>query len=178
MPPAIAFVVLALIVIALFGLALTQVRFIRRELKMIPSVPYEAEPDPWSGSIRFDGEVIRNRSKLCGDWDLHVVNIRIIGESTNQDGPAIDYFLCFATGPDTWFEASFYANGRDAVLSALGEKLGTQLDLHLCNSTDFANRVLWPPSLVGKPMFQYSRSWWVAKQTFSDGITTVLTKKS
>ena len=110
-----------------------------------------------SGNIRLDGDVIRYRSRTFGDWDLCVTDIRIIGESTDQSGPGIDdYFLCFATGPGMWLEASFYATGRDAFLLALGEMLGCPLQLGLCRSTDFNSRVLWPPSLASEPMFQYT----------------------
>ncbi len=110
-----------------------------------------------SGHIRVDGEIIRYRSALYGDWDLPVSDVRIIGECTNQDGPVVDdYFFCFATGAEVWFEASFYAEGRDEFLSTLGAKLGIELACGLCHSTDFASRVLWPSSLVGEPMFQYT----------------------
>ena len=110
-----------------------------------------------SGHIRLDGDTIRYRSTLFGDWDLPVSDVRIVGESTDQLGPfADDYFFCFATGPGMWLEASFYADGRDEFLRALGARLGTPLVTGLCHSTDFASRVLWPPPLVGKPMFKYT----------------------
>jgi hypothetical protein len=100
--------------------------------------------------------VIRYRSAVYGDWDLPVSDVRIIGEATNQSGPlADDYFFCFATGPAMWREASFYAEGRDEFLSALGAKLGTPLKVGLCHSADLASRVLWPPSLAGEPMFRF-----------------------
>jgi hypothetical protein len=109
-----------------------------------------------SGRILLDGDVIRYRSALYGDWDLPVSDVRVIGEATNESGPfADDYFFCFATGPSTWREASFYAHGRDEFLRALGTKLGSPLEVGLCHSTDFASRVLWPPSLAGEPMFRF-----------------------
>lgn len=116
-----------------------------------------------SSSLQLDGETIRYRS-TTGDWDLPLAEIRIIGESTDPMGPSIDdYFLCFATGPESWFEASFYATGRDAFLQALESKLGAPLNLNLCNSTDFASRILWPPPLVSEFLFHYeevpSKGW-------------------
>ena len=109
-----------------------------------------------SGQIQLDGDVIRYRSSRYGNWDLPVSDVRVIGEATNDSGPfADDYFFCFATGPGMWLEASFYAEGRDEFLRALGEKLGSPLECRLCNSTDFASRVLWPPALAGEPMFRY-----------------------
>jgi hypothetical protein len=110
-----------------------------------------------SGQIRLDGEIIRYRSRVYGDWDLPVSNVRVVGEATNDHGPVVDdYFLCFAISADAWLEASFYAVGRDEFLRALGSKLGTPLECGLCHSTDFASRVLWPPSLAGESMFEYA----------------------
>jgi hypothetical protein len=109
-----------------------------------------------SGQIRLDANVIRYRSTTFGDWELRVSDLRILGECTDQWGPfANDYFFCFATGPGFWLQASFYAEGRDDFLRDLGAKLGSPLVLGLCHSTDFASRVLWPPSLAGDPMFKY-----------------------
>jgi hypothetical protein len=110
-----------------------------------------------SGYIQLDGDSIRYRSTAYGDWDLALSDVRLIGECTNQSGPfADDYFFCFATGPGMWFEASFYADGIDEFLQAISAKLATSIDAGLCNSTDFASRVLWPLSLAGEPMFIYS----------------------
>ena len=109
-----------------------------------------------SGRILLDGDVIRYRSTVYGDWNLLVPDERVIGEATNQNGPfADDYFFCFATGPEMWREASFYAEGRDEFLRTLGAKLGNPLEAALCNSADFASRVLWPQSLAGEPMFRF-----------------------
>ena len=109
-----------------------------------------------SGRILLDGGIIRYRSAVYGDWDLLVSDVRVIGEATNQNGPFTDdYFFCFATGPEMWREASFYAEGRDEFLRALRATLGTPLEVGLCHSADFASRVLWPPSLAGEPMFRF-----------------------
>jgi hypothetical protein len=109
-----------------------------------------------SGHIRLDGDVIRYRSSAYGNWDLAVSDVRMVGERTNQSGPfADDYFFCFATGPGMWQEASFYAEGRDEFLDALGAKLGAPLFVGLCHSADFASRILWPPSLAGQAMFDH-----------------------
>jgi hypothetical protein len=109
-----------------------------------------------SGRILFDGDVIRYQWKTDGGWNLPLSEVRIIGESTNQNGPiADDYFFCFATGSERWLEASFYADGHDEFLHALEERLGSELTLDLYGSTDFASRVLWPPSLAGQPMFRF-----------------------
>jgi hypothetical protein len=117
-----------------------------------------------SGSIVLDGTTVRYRSRNHGTWDISLSTIRVIGEATNQYGPfADDYFLCFATSPQHWHEASFYAEGREVFVAALSRELGFQLIPGLVNSTDFASRILWPPTLAGQPMFQYTdiapRNW-------------------
>ena len=109
-----------------------------------------------SGQIELDGDVVRYTSTTYSDWTILVDDIRIIGEATNQNGPfADDYFLCFATGPEMWYEASFYADGRETFLTALGARLGTTLQLSLTSSTNFASRILWPIEFADKSMFKY-----------------------
>jgi hypothetical protein len=104
----------------------------------------------------MDGDVIRYTSSTHSEWTIRVDDIRIIGEATNQNGPfADDYYLCFATGPQMWHEASFYAAGRDSFLAALGARLGVKFQLNLSSSTDFASRILWPFELADQPMFDY-----------------------
>ena len=108
-----------------------------------------------SGQIQVDGDVIRYTSTTYSDWTIPIGDIRIIGEATNQNGPfADDYFLCFATGPELWYEASFYADGRAAFLVELSARLGATLALRLGSSADFASRILWPGELVGKAHVQ------------------------
>ncbi|WP_146602166.1 hypothetical protein [Novipirellula aureliae] len=109
-----------------------------------------------SGHIELDGDVIRYASTTYSDWMIRVEDLRIIGEATNQNGPfADDYFLCFATGPSMWYEASFYADGRDTFLADLGARLGITFQLGLSLSTDFASRILWPAELENEPMFKF-----------------------
>jgi hypothetical protein len=111
--------------------------------------------DPDSGKIALHGEAIHYFSEFYGNWELSLSDVIVIGEATNQNGPADDYFFCFASGPWMWHEASFYAQGRNEFLNALSRRLGVEMRLGLISSTDFASRVLWPPELAGKPMFKY-----------------------
>jgi len=56
------------------------------------------------------------------NWKLPMSAIRLIGEYTNSDGPYLDdYFFVFVLADGTWRQASFYAEGRDGFLSALGK---------------------------------------------------------
>ena len=112
-----------------------------------------------SGRIYIYGDTITYRSRTYGDWELTLSEVRVLGEATNENGPFVDdYFLCFATGPDRWYEASFYAEGRDTFLEALGGRLGVELTLTLTASTSYASNVLWPSPLTGRPMFTYTHS--------------------
>jgi len=64
-----------------------------------------------SGTIALQGDVIRY-DWTDGSWELSIDRVRVIGEATTANGPWLDdYYLCFATGPDEWFQASFYAVG-------------------------------------------------------------------
>lgn len=117
-----------------------------------------------SGTIRLVGGTIRYSFANGEGWDLPLRSVRVIGEATNQNGPFVDdYFLCFACGPEGWYEASFYAEGREEFLTALAPHLGYRPLLQLANSADFASNVLWPAHLVGRPLFTFTpvppRTW-------------------
>ena len=74
-----------------------------------------------SGHIELRGEMIRYASHAYSDWTLLVDDVCFIDEATNQNGPFTDdCFLRFVTDRDSWYEASFYADGRDAFLAAFG----------------------------------------------------------
>ena len=109
-----------------------------------------------SGRLRLDGGFVCYESKMYGSWRLQIADIRVIGEATNQNGPSVDdYLICIVTDSSgCWDEATFYADGRDDCLEALGAVLGTNLELKLCTSTDFVSHILWPHHLIGKPMFK------------------------
>lgn len=109
-----------------------------------------------SGTLELLADELQYSSDTYGKWALCIAGIRLVGEATNQNGPTMDdWFVCFATGPDMWYEASAYADGCHATLTALGEKLGAELEFTLFWSTDFASNVLWPQHIAGYPMFKF-----------------------
>lgn len=111
-----------------------------------------------SGHIGFVGDDIVYSRAGTEVWRIPLRAVRIVGEFTNRSGPAADdYFLAVVTdaAEGWWWEASFYAEGRDDFLASLGEKLGRKLGWSLCNSTDFRSVVIWPPQLAGRPMFEF-----------------------
>ncbi len=141
-------------------------------------------------TLELVGESVRYR---CGDvtlWELPLSAIRVIGEMTNQNGPYFDdYFYCFATDPNRWYEASFYAEGRVRFLESLEDRWGCKFVMRLFGSTDFESNVLWPPQLSSKPMFEFApvepTTWigrlfgsWRNTQTFSEEVLAMLRDKS
>ena len=143
-----------------------------------------------SGTLELVDGMIRYRLDGSTHWQLPISAIRVIGEATNDHGPFLDdYFFCFATDANTWYEASFYAEGRDDFLKGLTKCLESELLLKLLASTDFDSNVVWPPHLAGIKMFSYRpvqpKMWigrlfgsWSNTQCFSDEVVAELLKKS
>ncbi len=109
-----------------------------------------------SGSLVLIDNCIRYRSDDSAGWELPVTAVRVIGEATNDHGPFLDdYFLCFVASTENWYEASFYAGGREEFLKSLDNVLGSRLEMKLVGSTDWDSNILWPPHLAGLKMFSY-----------------------
>ena len=106
-----------------------------------------------SGRLTIEPDSISYTLPQQEGWRVPVSELRLIGEFTNDHGPTLDdYFFVFLTREE-YFEASFYADGRDAVLAELSRRLQHELRNGLCNSTSLASRVLWPVRLEGLPLF-------------------------
>lgn len=106
------------------------------------------------GIVYYEWPIGRHgRSNSIG---IPLVDVKVIGEYTNQNGPfADDYFICFVTDAPGWTEVSFYAEGRDALLSELEAYFGADILLGLCWSTDFNSRILWPLRLTGREFIEF-----------------------
>ena len=91
-------------------------------------------------------------------WTVPLNSIAAIGEATNQSGPwADDWFICFVTRPEgRCYEAPLYASGVEAVLDTLARRLGAPIQLDLANSADFKSCAIWPPTLRGAQLFEFS----------------------
>ncbi len=86
-------------------------------------------------------------------WSLPLADIVCIAEYTTDAGPfADDYFLVFGTRSDAWYEASVYCEGRDEVLTILSRYMGHPMQFGLCNSADYASRIIWPVELTDQPL--------------------------
>src|SRR5882724_8377909 len=81
-------------------------------------------------------------------WTVPIEDIILVAEYTSDEGPFTDdYYLviCTIEGEGAVFSTcTFYAVDRDLVLRSLSDRLGSQLELGLCGSTEWASRVLWP----------------------------------
>jgi hypothetical protein len=100
-------------------------------------------------------EGIIHYERADGGWQLRVAEIKIIGEHTDDHGPYVDdYFFVFLTDSH-FYEASFYAEGRDEFLSELSESLGSHISCGLVNYTDFRSRVMWPPDIERQPFYDF-----------------------
>ncbi len=95
-------------------------------------------------------------------WGLSVDDLVLVAEYTTRDGPlADDYFLIFCTvedGKALFATCSFYVDGRDEVLSVIGEMLGSSLNLQLCGSAELDSNVLWPAELAGQKYFRFQKA--------------------
>ena len=121
---------------------------------------------PKSGRIWLAGGEVRYESQHYGSWSFPVADLRVFGETTTDHGPMIDdWFMAFVTSSATgWYEASVYADGADEFRKQLARVLGVEsLYGELFASTEFASRIIWPPSLRGQQLFRFtpiSVPWW------------------
>jgi hypothetical protein len=138
------------------------------------------------GNLELCDGIIRYRIDGSAVWAIPVSDVRVISEVTNDHGPFLDdYSFCFATDAESWFQASFYAEGREEFLKSLAIVLGCELALRLVGSTDYESNVLWPPHLAGTPMFSFKPvkpTTWIGRligplqntQWFSDAVLVEL----
>ena len=110
-----------------------------------------------SGRLAFVDDFLSYESATHGSWRLNASSIRLIGEFTNQSGPAMDdYFLVFLrSGENGWYDASFYCDGREDVWKALTARFRGLAQPGLCNSADFKSHVLWPTTHAAIPLFEF-----------------------
>ena len=109
-------------------------------------------PNP-SGRLEFEGDTIVYTLPAGEAWRMPVADILVVGEFTTAEGPSIDDYFFLFVARNQYFEASFYADGRDALLAGLGDRLRHTFATGLCHSTSLASRILWPPRLEGRPLF-------------------------
>jgi hypothetical protein len=86
-------------------------------------------------------------------------NIKLIGEYTNEDGPADDWFLALVVDKDGWYEIPINTDySVEAVCETIGSAVGCKIDLQLMSSTTFKSRIIWPEHLRNEELFSFERS--------------------
>ncbi len=109
---------------------------------------------------------INGMTLTCSDdsgttlWSLQIEDIVLMAEYTTDEGPWLDdYYLVLVTVEENqlyFSTCSFYADGRDEVLSSLRERLGSPIELVLPGYTDWNSRVLWPHEMAGREYFTFT----------------------
>ena len=109
----------------------------------------------FAASLAMQGDVLAYSGPDGGARRLPLQSIRVVGELTTA-GSGEDHLLavCVDAG-GSWFRAPCNATGADDALAALGSRLGGPIVPLLGNSAPFASRVLWPPALADRPMFEF-----------------------
>jgi len=106
------------------------------------------------------GMALRYESSSGATWELIGEQILCLGEATAESGAADeDWRLCFVTDlHGAWLEGSMLAEGRNDALQWLSVRLNSSLEVKLANAPAFCSRVIWPPELSDRPLFQYQVS--------------------
>jgi len=97
-------------------------------------------------------------------WALPLDHLVLIAEYTTNQGPYVDdHFVVFVTieSEEIYFlSCSFYAEGRKSVLNDLANRLGAGCESGLTGAsaglTEWNSRVVWPPHMLGKPLFTFT----------------------
>ncbi len=103
-------------------------------------------------------------------WQVAPDRILCVGEATTESPTSgEDWLLCLITDVQgSWVEASLYSQGRNDALQWLSLALGSSLEVKLANAPPFRSRVMWPPQLQERPLFEFQVS--VLRRAFSRGL--------
>jgi hypothetical protein len=110
---------------------------------------------PRADTLVVEGGCVRYSLRGEQVWQFLIDDLRLVGEWTNDSGPADDYYYLFVVGnPPRAFEAPMYANPH--FTEALGRALDGPVTPALNHSTTFNSRVMWPPQLAGVKLLTFS----------------------
>ena len=87
-------------------------------------------------------------------WEIQKQDLAVVGEYTCPSF-GDDYFLVFMTATGERYEASFYSKDSAKFLLELSLVFNLELVFSLCNSTELKSRVMWPESIMNKPLFDF-----------------------
>lgn len=108
------------------------------------------------------GTALRYESGSGPAWEIIAERILCIGEATSESGAGDeDWDICFVTDEHgAWLEGSLHAQGRNDALQWLSVRLDCSLEVKLANAPAFRSRVMWPRSVLDRPLFQYQVARW------------------
>src|SRR5581483_11979321 len=103
------------------------------------------------------------------EWDIGRHEIVCVGEATTESPTGEDWLICLITDVHgTWFEASLYSPGRNDALQWLSNALNSSMEVKLAHAPPFRSRVMWPPEMKERPLFEYQVS--PLRRAFSRGL--------
>jgi hypothetical protein len=109
----------------------------------------------------LDGNIRYLRSdRLEPLWTLKVEELVLVAEYTTNEGSWLDDWLFVFW---TFEQGRLYScnaaveSGMEKSLADLSVLLGSLRVYGLVQSTEWASRVVWPPSIEGQPYFQFNR---------------------
>lgn len=88
-------------------------------------------------------------------WTVPLHRLRVIGEYTTDGGPWVDDYFIVLVAADPFETLVAPVEAEGALLADMSEHLGVVLSHGLANRTDLASRVLWPPELRDRPVFDF-----------------------
>ncbi len=93
-------------------------------------------------------------------WEVTPDRILCVGEATSESASrAEDWLICLVTDVQgAWVEASLYSHGRNDALQWLSLALSSSMEVKLANAPPFRSRVMWPPELRERPLFEFQVS--------------------
>src|SRR5262249_42023069 len=89
--------------------------------------------------------------------------------TTESTSSGEDWLICLITDANgTWVEASLFSQGRNDALQWLSGALSTSLEVKLANAPPWRSRVMWPPEIKERPLFEFQVS--ALRRAFSRGL--------
>jgi len=104
------------------------------------------------------------------EWEIGRNDVVCIGEATVESARyGEDWLICVITDiHGTWVEASLYSQGRNDALQWLSSALSSSMEVKLAHAPPFRSRVMWPPEMKERPLFEYQVS--PLRRAFSRGL--------
>lgn len=107
------------------------------------------------GRLELVSDTIALVGSKDNDWTMGLSELAVVGENTISAWAGCeDYFLVFVAWDGTYTRAPCGMPGEAEVTRELERILGADLNPRLAHVTTWHHIVLWPDSLVGKPLFK------------------------